>query len=54
MKKIDEAYLGDGVYAYKYDYYVELTTENGIEITNSIILEPEVANNLIKFLKGGL
>jgi hypothetical protein len=39
-------YLGDGVYvAQVYDALI-LTTENGIETTNSIVLEPEVIHAL--------
>jgi hypothetical protein len=41
-------YLGDGVYA-EFDSAtldVTLTTENGIETTNTIVLEPEVLDAL--------
>jgi hypothetical protein len=34
--------LGDGVYVNFNGYALELTTENGIAITNTIVLEPEV------------
>lgn len=35
-------YLGDAVYAEHDGFAVILTTENGIEATNTIVLEPEV------------
>ncbi len=49
MKKI---YLGDGVYAEyeRENNLVILTTENGIEVTNRIVLEPEVLDYLDRFL----
>lgn len=38
----ERAYLGDAVYV-KFDgYAVELTTEDGIAVTNRVVLEPEV------------
>jgi hypothetical protein len=39
-------YLGDGIYAeVKYDELI-LTTEDGIETTNIIILEPQIYHAL--------
>lgn len=39
----DKVYLGDGVYGMVEDWGdVVLTTEYGIEVTNRIVLEPEV------------
>lgn len=46
MKK---EYLGDGVYAELEGGCLVLTTENGIETTNTIFLEPEVYAALVKF-----
>ena len=44
-------YLGDGVYADFNGYEVILTTEDGTEIpTNTICLEPEVIEALLKYL----
>ena len=43
-------YLGDGVYVKLLDYGIELTTENGIEITNTIVLEPDVYSALLIFV----
>ena len=35
-------YIGDGVYVEHNGFGIVLTTENGIEVTNRIVLEPEV------------
>jgi len=45
-------YLGDGVYAaWDEDLYaVVLTTENGIDVTTTIVLEPEVLDTLKKWI----
>lgn len=49
----NKVYLGDGVYATVDDYgVVTLTTENGIETTNRIVLEPEVMRALERFVGG--
>jgi len=48
MKKI---YLGDGVYANFDGYHVVLTTENGIEITNTIYLDPDALSSLLEYIK---
>ncbi len=37
-----KAYIGDGVYVEVEGYDVVLTTEDGIRVTNRIVLEPEV------------
>jgi hypothetical protein len=47
--KVDKVYLGDGVYASFDGYAIELTTENGIETTNTILLEPEVYEALEQY-----
>ena len=44
-------YLGDAVYAEYTDRGIELTTEDGIRVTNRIFLEPEVLHALISFAK---
>lgn len=44
-----KAYLGDGVYADFDGYAVVLTTENGISVTNTIVLEPEVYEALVAY-----
>lgn len=48
MKK---TYIGDGVYLDFDGYQFVMTTENGIEVTNTIYLEPEVAIALIECMK---
>jgi hypothetical protein len=45
-------YCGDGVYAEYDGYGVWLTTENGIECTNRIYLEPQVKAALDQYLNG--
>jgi len=45
-------YLGDGVYVELENNMIKLTTENGIEITNTIYLEPEVYTALVKWVEG--
>lgn len=48
-------YIGDGVYVDTDGYHIVLTTENGIEVTNTIYLEPEVLallNDWVERLKG--
>lgn len=43
-------YLGDAVYAEIEDGMVKLTTEDGIQATNTIYLEPEVFNALCAYV----
>lgn len=47
-----KSYIGDAVYA-RIDEYgtLVLTTENGIRVTNEIFLEPEVWNELLRFME---
>jgi hypothetical protein len=47
---MDKEYLGDGVYLEWKDGEFILTTENGIEATNTIVLEPEVMAAFLMFL----
>lgn len=44
-----KTYLGDGVYARFDGFAVWLTTENGIDTTNQICLEPAVLSALFAF-----
>jgi hypothetical protein len=45
-------YIGDGVYIDIIDWgCLVLTTENGIEETNRIVLEPEVYNAFIQYFR---
>lgn len=43
--------LGDGVYAEIEDGMVKLTTENGIEASNTIFLEPQVLDALNRYVE---
>ena len=45
-----KSYLGDGVYVEWSMESLVLTTENGIEVTNRIYLEPEVYQALVQFV----
>jgi hypothetical protein len=47
----EKAYLGDGVYAQVTELGLELTTEDGISVTNRIVLEPEVLDALSRYLE---
>jgi hypothetical protein len=42
-------YLGDAVYVDYDGFYLILTTEDGIQATNTIMLEPEVVSALVKY-----
>lgn len=44
-------YIGDSVYVSTDDYGVTLTTENGMGASNTIYLESEVAESLVKVLE---
>lgn len=46
-----KAYLGDGVYVARSELGLELTTENGISVTNRIVLEPEVYAALLRYVE---
>lgn len=49
----DKAYLGDGVYVEvgRFAGEVWLTTENGVEVTNTVILDEMVTLKLIEWLQ---
>lgn len=51
MSAKTKQYIGDGVYADYDGYALILTTEDGIQVTNIIVLEPQVFTSLIKFTK---
>lgn len=51
MKKIAKRYLGDGVYVDYDGYYIVLTTENGINATNTIYLERPVLDALTDYME---
>lgn len=45
-----KAYIGDGVYADVEGGMIKLTTENGAETTNTVLLEPEVWTQLVAYV----
>lgn len=45
----EKVYLGDSVYAQFDGYHIVLTTENGMGVTNEILLEPQVYVALIDY-----
>jgi hypothetical protein len=49
----DKRYLGDGVYVDldRLQGALVLTTENGLEVTNTIVLESEVWLELVRFVE---
>lgn len=44
-----KVYLGDGAYAEYDGFGIILTTEDGVSISNRIVLEPDMINRLIQF-----
>jgi hypothetical protein len=48
---IGKAYLGDGVYINFNGWAYVLTAENGISATDTIYLEPDVIENLNRYVK---
>lgn len=51
MTSETKSYIGDGVYASFDGYQIWLTTENGIEATNRIAIEPNVWQMLKIYVK---
>jgi hypothetical protein len=48
---MDKVYLGDGVYVDNDGFNVILTTEDGVTVTNTIYLEPDVMQALLQYYK---
>lgn len=48
MKSAEKIYLGDGVYAVFAGWDIILTTENGINTTNTIVMELPIFESLVK------
>ena len=46
---MNKIYIGDGVYAEYDSYQIKLTSENGIEVLDTIYLEPRTFENLIEY-----
>lgn len=49
--EVVKQYLGDGVYAQFDGFAVVLTTEDGVRVTNTVVLEPEVYSALVEFVE---
>jgi len=47
---MEKTYLGDGVYALYDGYQITLTTEDGINVTNTIFLDPHVVEALLLYI----
>ena len=47
--KVEKEFLGDGVYVEVENGMFKVTTENGIEATNTIFLEPAIYHALVKY-----
>lgn len=48
----NKEYLGDGVYVWLDDYdALVLTTEDGVTVTNTVILEPAVYTALLDYVE---
>ena len=43
-------YIGDGVYVASQHGQIHVTTENGVEITNRVVLETETLDALLQWL----
>lgn len=50
MAQHSKSYIGDGVYIEFDGFAYTLTTENGVSVTNTIVMEPEVITNLKKYI----
>lgn len=47
--KVEKEYLGDSVYIEVENGAFKITTEDGIEVTNTIFLELEIYRALVKY-----
>jgi hypothetical protein len=47
---MSKQYIGDGVYVEHDGYGLVLTTHNGLNVTNTIYLEPEVYRALVVYV----
>lgn len=50
MKAEGKHYLGDGVYVSTDGYHIVLTTEDGVQTTNTIYLDAQVYLGLVRFV----
>ena len=51
MSGRDPTYLGDGCYVAFDGYGFELTTLNGIDVTNRIFIDPDVYRQFVAFVE---
>ncbi len=51
MVNENKTYIGDGVYAEIDDFGLILTTENGIEVTNRVVLETREWKSLLAWME---
>jgi hypothetical protein len=50
-RRCPKLYIGDGVYIDFDGYALVLTTEDGVRVTNRIVLEPEVYRCLLRYVE---
>ena len=50
MSKFEKRYLGDGVYAEYDGYQIKLTAENGLRVTDTIYLDPNVMEEIVIYI----
>ena len=48
---MSKVYLGDSVYVYHDGYHIVLTTNNGYEDSNTIALDPDVYDALLRYVE---
>lgn len=51
MEQPEKRYLGDGVYVTVDNGEIILTTENGIEATNTVVMDHSVVTAFLKYIK---
>jgi len=47
---VEKRYLGDGVYAEVKEGMIYLTTENGIEAQNTVVMDPDILDKFSEFV----
>ena len=51
MRLIAKDYMGDGVYIEDEGFSVKLTTEDGISVQNTIVIEPLVWDSIERYMR---
>lgn len=49
--KEQKVYLGDGAYAEFQGYCIAITAENGVEATDTVVIEPVLLQKLVDFAR---